>query len=263
MSSHRNGNGLGILLWFLQHPLKIQLGALSMMKFGVLFLNRLVPTALHAKDELNLMVQGIVHWRFLWETMDGLITVKMGSCTLSMLRSVCSHGVISQKSFVWVTWPVKMKLSWTCLLELDILFSHFLAKAKLVYACEWNPHAIEALRRNVEANSVSERCIILEGDNRITAPKGVADRVNLGLIPSSEGSWVTAIQALRPEGGILHVHGNVKDSDESSWGEHVTKTLSDIARAEGRSWEVTVEHIEKVKWYAPRIRHLVADVRCR
>ncbi|AEE82410.1 Met-10+ like family protein / kelch repeat-containing protein [Arabidopsis thaliana] len=137
------------------------------------------------------------------------------------------------------------------------------AKAKLVYACEWNPHAIEALRRNVEANSVSERCIILEGDNRITAPKGVADRVNLGLIPSSEGSWVTAIQALRPEGGILHVHGNVKDSDESSWGEHVTKTLSDIARAEGRSWEVTVEHIEKVKWYAPRIRHLVADVRCR
>lgn len=45
------------------------------------------------------------------------------------------------------------------------------AKARLVYACEWNPHAIEALRRNVEANSVSDRCIILEGDNRITAPK--------------------------------------------------------------------------------------------
>ncbi|KAF8093012.1 hypothetical protein N665_0393s0014 [Sinapis alba] len=137
------------------------------------------------------------------------------------------------------------------------------AKAKMVYACEWNPHAIEALRHNVEANFVSDRCIILEGDNRITAPKGVADRVCLGLIPTSEGSWVTAIQALRPEGGILHVHGNVKDSDVSSWAEHVSKSLSDIARAEGRSWEVTVEHIEKVKWYAPRIRHLVADVRCR
>ncbi|KAG5405109.1 hypothetical protein IGI04_011228 [Brassica rapa subsp. trilocularis] len=137
------------------------------------------------------------------------------------------------------------------------------AKAKLVYACEWNPHAIEALRHNVEANFVSDRCIILEGDNRINAPKGVADRVCLGLIPTSEGSWITAIQALRPEGGILHVHGNVKDSDVSSWSEHVSKSLSDIARAEGRSWEVTVEHIEKVKWYAPRIRHLVADVRCR
>uniref|UniRef100_A0A1J3EYD8 tRNA wybutosine-synthesizing protein 2/3/4 n=2 Tax=Noccaea caerulescens TaxID=107243 RepID=A0A1J3EYD8_NOCCA len=137
------------------------------------------------------------------------------------------------------------------------------AKAKLVYACEWNPHAIEALRHNVEANSVSDRCFILEGDNRITAPKGVADRVCLGLIPTSEGSWVTAIQALRPEGGILHVHGNVKDSDVTIWAEHVSKSFSDIAKAEGRSWEVTVEHIEKVKWYAPRIRHLVADVRCR
>ncbi|CAN8246270.1 unnamed protein product [Cochlearia groenlandica] len=138
------------------------------------------------------------------------------------------------------------------------------AKARLVYACEWNPLAIEALRHNVEANCVSDRCVILEGDNRITAPKGVADRVNLGLIPTSEGSWVTAIQALRlPEGGVLHVHGNVKDLDENSWSEHVCKSLSDIARAEGRSWEVTIEHIEKVKWYAPRIRHLVADVRCR
>ncbi|KAJ0250215.1 tRNA wybutosine-synthesizing protein 2/3/4 [Hirschfeldia incana] len=109
------------------------------------------------------------------------------------------------------------------------------AKAKMVYACEWNPHAIEALRHNVEANFVSDRCIVLEGDNRLTAPKGVADRVCLGLIPTSEGSWVTAIQALRPEGGILHVHGNVKDSDVSSWAEHVSKSLSDIAKAEGKS----------------------------
>ena len=45
------------------------------------------------------------------------------------------------------------------------------AKAKLVYACEWNPHAINAIRHNIHANSVADRCIILEGDNRITAPR--------------------------------------------------------------------------------------------
>ena len=45
------------------------------------------------------------------------------------------------------------------------------AKAKLVYACEWNRHAVEALKRNVQSNSVADRCIILEGDNRATAPK--------------------------------------------------------------------------------------------
>ncbi|KAL6990779.1 nicotinamide N-methyltransferase [Sarracenia purpurea var. burkii] len=78
------------------------------------------------------------------------------------------------------------------------------ASAKLVYACEWNPHAIEALKRNLHANSVAERCIVLEGDNRVTAPKGVADRVCLGLLPTSESSWVTAVRALRYFLMILH-----------------------------------------------------------
>ncbi|KAK2644488.1 hypothetical protein Ddye_019683 [Dipteronia dyeriana] len=137
------------------------------------------------------------------------------------------------------------------------------AKAKLVYACEWNPHAVEALKYNLQANSVSDRCIVLEGDNRITAPKGVANRVCLGLIPTSENSWVTAIRALRTEGGMLHVHGNVKDSGEGLWTDHVSKSISEIAISEGHCWEVTVEHVERVKWYAPHIRHLVADVKCR
>ncbi|XP_050211218.1 tRNA wybutosine-synthesizing protein 2/3/4 isoform X2 [Mercurialis annua] len=137
------------------------------------------------------------------------------------------------------------------------------AKAKLVYACEWNPHAIEALRRNLDANFVSDRCLVLEGDNRMKAPRGVADRVCLGLLPSSEGSWVTAIKALRSEGGMLHVHGNVKDSDEESWSEHVLRSMNEIARSEGHCWEVSIEHVERVKWYGPHIRHLVADVRCR
>ncbi|XP_062013510.1 tRNA wybutosine-synthesizing protein 2/3/4 [Rosa rugosa] len=137
------------------------------------------------------------------------------------------------------------------------------AKAKLVYACEWNPHAVAALRRNVQANSVSDRCIILEGDNRTTAPTGVADRVCLGLIPSSESSWATAVRALRDEGGMLHVHGNVVDSEENSWTNHVTESIAETARSQGHCWEVSIEHLERVKWYAPHIRHVVADVRCR
>lgn len=137
------------------------------------------------------------------------------------------------------------------------------AKARLVYACEWNPHAVEALRHNLEANLVADRCVLLEGDNRITAPKGVADRVCLGLIPTSEGSWLTAVRALRDEGGILHIHGNVKDSEEHIWTNHVSQSIQEIARSEGHDWDVTVEHVERVKWYAPHIRHLVADVRCK
>ncbi len=63
------------------------------------------------------------------------------------------------------------------------------AGAALVYACEWNPPAAEALRRNLRLNGVAEKCVVLEGDNAVTAPRCVADRVNLGLIPSSERGW--------------------------------------------------------------------------
>ncbi|CAO2842541.1 unnamed protein product [Amaranthus hypochondriacus] len=136
------------------------------------------------------------------------------------------------------------------------------AHAKLVYACEWNPHAIEALHHNLQVNLVSDRCIVLEGDNRLTSPKGVADRVSLGLLPSSEGSWVTAVRALRCEGGTLHIHGNVKDSEENQWTQHVINSISELAKAEGRCWNVSLVHLERVKWYAPHIRHLVADIKC-
>uniref|UniRef100_A0A0D9WZF5 tRNA wybutosine-synthesizing protein 2/3/4 n=1 Tax=Leersia perrieri TaxID=77586 RepID=A0A0D9WZF5_9ORYZ len=137
------------------------------------------------------------------------------------------------------------------------------ANAKLVYACEWNPHALEALRRNVMDNHVEDRCIILEGDNRMTAPKGIADRVCLGLLPSSECSWDTAVRALRVEGGMLHIHGNVNDTDETLWLVNVVDSISNIAKSHGLSWNVTVEHVERVKWYGPHIRHLVVDVKCR
>ena len=58
------------------------------------------------------------------------------------------------------------------------------ANADHVYACEWNPEAVKALKLNLAKNNVEDKCTVLEGDNRKTAPKNVAHHVNLGLIPS-------------------------------------------------------------------------------
>ncbi|EPS64733.1 hypothetical protein M569_10047, partial [Genlisea aurea] len=137
------------------------------------------------------------------------------------------------------------------------------ANAKTVYACEWNPDAVESLRGNLEANHVADRCVVLEGDNRETAPRNVADRVCLGLLPSSECSWITGVRALRDEGGRMHIHGNVKDCEEGLWVDCVSESISEIARKEGRGWDVLVEHVERVKSYAPHVRHVVVDLRCR
>ena len=41
-------------------------------------------------------------------------------------------------------------------------------------------------------------------------PRLVADRVNLGLIPSSEDGWPVACAALKHTGGFLHIHSNVE-----------------------------------------------------
>lgn len=40
----------------------------------------------------------------------------------------------------------------------------------------------------------------------------------------------------RREGGILHVHGNVKDSEECQWTDHVSKSIYEIATSEGSNF---------------------------
>lgn len=62
--------------------------------------------------------------------------------------------------------------------------------------------------------------------------QGVADRVVLGLLPSSEEGWPAALSALKPGGGVLHVHHNVLDTQERSWVDSCLCRLSDLAAAQ-------------------------------
>ena len=140
------------------------------------------------------------------------------------------------------------------------------AGAAHLHACEWDDDAVAALRHNLEANGVAERCTVYAGDNAASLPafRGMAHRVNLGLIPSSEAGWPVAIAALRPEGGMLHVHANVSSDvkQEAAWVEMLLVRLRELSIEDGRDWRLSLEHLERVKWYAPHIRHVVADVRC-
>ena len=203
-------------------------------------------------------------------------------------------------------------------------------KAKHVTACEWNVHAICALRYNLLANGIGEdRVTILEGDcranlERLLWEKEVNanddgfgyDRISLGLLPSSEGGWAVAVSCLNQQfGGWLHVHANVPTCERHRWTCWLGQSLANIASimqkqrqqrlfvpnnklvTEGKidsciaidtnddiadeeddlagidsnniiknesndsnGWIAVVQHVERVKSFAPLIDHLVADV---
>uniref|UniRef100_A0A8B9F7C1 tRNA wybutosine-synthesizing protein 2 homolog n=1 Tax=Amazona collaria TaxID=241587 RepID=A0A8B9F7C1_9PSIT len=167
------------------------------------------------------------------------------------------------------------------------------AAAAFAHACEWNSHAVEALRRNLVLNGVQDRCRVHHGDSRELELRDVADRVNLGLIPSSEEGWPVACRVLRKAtGGVLHIHHNVEALPAGSspdaeaqhpaehggkekqrarirpewkrWAEATALRIQELlAELHEQSWSTSILHIEVVKSYAPHVHHLVLDLECR
>lgn len=124
---------------------------------------------------------------------------------------------------------------------------------------------VHALRYNLAANQVADRATVHPGDCRHTARKleSQIDRVSLGLLPSSEGSWEVAVRSLRSDkGGWLHIHGNVPvDEIDSRWVPWMANRLQSFVPFD--DWVVNVTHVERVKSFAPKIVHCVADVHLR
>jgi len=138
------------------------------------------------------------------------------------------------------------------------------SQAGHVHACEMNPASIEGLKWAAAKNGVDEQLSVHEGDNQATLPKlvGVADRCHLGLLPSSEAVWQHALACLKPTGGWLHVHMNVKKEMVQSWSDETVQKLDEMAHFLGRDWSIEAKHIERVKSYSPGVLHVVLDVQC-
>ena len=131
---------------------------------------------------------------------------------------------------------------------------------KHVHALEMTPKSLEGLSLGLEMNQVHDRCTIHAGDNKDTLPllEGVADRVVLGLLPSSEASWKLAARSLKPSGGCIHVHMNIHENQFANWPEETKKQFEVYG-----NWNVFIEHFEKVKSYSPGIWHVVLDLKFR
>mmetsp|Transcript_48878 Transcript_48878/g.118336 ORF Transcript_48878/g.118336 Transcript_48878/m.118336 type:complete len:601 (-) Transcript_48878:52-1854(-) len=146
-------------------------------------------------------------------------------------------------------------------------------QAQKVYACEWNPYAAQALRFNVKDNNVEDKVDVFVGDCRTSIQQNnivdKVDRVSLGLLPSSEGGWKSAVSALKHDaGGWLHVHGNVPNKERDTWSvwlcsrlfSYVQERQTVTAAMASPDWVVICVHVERVKSFAPTVSHYVADV---
>ena len=139
------------------------------------------------------------------------------------------------------------------------------ANAKVIHACEWNPNAVEALRKNLKLNRVQHRCVVHPGDCRsIRLLDEGADRVSLGLLPSSRVGWETGVKCLSNAGGWLHIHENTPEDATATLAHQVeTEITALLKRLRGDNWVARCTHVQRVKSYAPRIIHVVLDVECR
>ena len=131
-----------------------------------------------------------------------------------------------------------------------------LAQPKLVYAVELNPVAYEYLLENVRLNGVGDRVRPLLGDCAKVAPRGVADRVVMGILHVGHRYLPLALEVLRPEGGVIHYHESVPS--KLRW----ERPLRRIRAAAGER-EVKILNRRVVKRYAPGVDHVVVDVEIR
>ncbi len=130
------------------------------------------------------------------------------------------------------------------------------SKPKKIVACEINPVAFKYLCANVVLNHVSgivEPCF---GDNREVALKDCADRVILGYLHDPQDFLPVAFRCLKNHIGVLHYHELVP---VESIPRQPLSHIEQVAKRFDR--RVDLLKVNLVKSYAPRVIHLVVDVR--
>ncbi|KAK6406911.1 S-adenosylmethionine-dependent methyltransferase, partial [Oleoguttula sp. CCFEE 5521] len=168
------------------------------------------------------------------------------------------------------------------------VFSYLKAGVSKVLCWDLNPWSIEGLRRGSTANkwkavthdggsgvdhmaTYDVRLLIFNESNEHATARLKTLRkllppvrhVNCGLLPTSRGTWTAAFAVLdSTAGGWVHVHENFELSEIADRAEEVRmefQKMYDMAYRTGRSG-VVLEHITRVKTYAPGVFHVVLDI---
>jgi len=129
------------------------------------------------------------------------------------------------------------------------------SKPKKIFSCEINPVAYGYLCKNIVLNHVTSIVQPLHGDNRIIAPKNVAERVIMGYFDDTEKFLPTAFGCLKNYSGFIHFHNVCSD-------ELFPETPLIIVEKTADKYKRNVELIASrvIKSYAPGVSHVVLDI---
>jgi tRNA wybutosine-synthesizing protein 2 len=127
-----------------------------------------------------------------------------------------------------------------------------------------------------QSNEYASSIVPLLTRNKAQGKGGLAPirHINMGLLPTSSLSWPTAIGTINSKlGGWLHVHENVDVNEIQQKSDEIECELQDLLdksglergmgeRRDGDNGKrkVRVEHVERVKTFAPGVVHAVFDV---
>jgi len=130
------------------------------------------------------------------------------------------------------------------------------SRPRKIFSCEINPVAYEYLCKNIVLNHVTSIVNPLFGDNRIIAPKNVAERVIMGYFDDTQKFLPTAFDCLKNCTGIIHFH-NVCSN------ELFPETPLNIVEKTADKYKRNVELLTSrvIKSYAPGVSHIVLDIR--
>ncbi len=142
----------------------------------------------------------------------------------------------------------------------SILIARKVPSAK-VYSIDVNPDAVELMRRNVRLNRVFERVLPFLGDSKELVQnrlQGCADRILMPLPEKAIEYLPVAVSALKPSGGLIHVHLFEHAAEGLDPAEAAKKKVGETLR--NRNIDFSIASIRKVRSTGPNWWQLVADV---
>ena len=165
-------------------------------------------------------------------------------------------------------------------------FSYLKAGVTKVICWDLNSWSIEGLKRAAAANKWSTAinkdehplALLAQNDARLVVFNESNERasdqvenmrhrlppirhVNCGLLPTSRGSWQTALTVLDQElGGWVHVHENFAVNEIEQKADEVTAAFQHMLNERRHGSVAQLDYTNRLKSYAPGVMHCVLDI---